>query len=456
MHRDALATRTVALLGALVFSAGLAAAASQPTPDRFLTDLERMGRYFEEHPELKTRRSTGWKPYNRAKWFSASRMADGRIASPKARWDAWEVKKEREGGRPDNATWFEIGPTNLSGRMISLAFHPTDPSIIYVGAASGGLWMTTDGGDTWTPKADQIPSIAIGGIGVSVHDPDIVVIGTGEGTLNFEAQFGVGILRSTDRGDTWNPTNVTYDVSVGNGFHFIEVNPLTGTMLAGDRIGMWRSTDDGATWTLVRPSGDYWDAEWKTGTNRVYTFGGGDTFGGNTLQVSTNDGVTWTSSMSGLPSSSSIGKAKLSVCRGTPSTVFAHLSSTSDYGTLGVYCSTNDGVTWSARNTSLNAARGQGWYNLTIAVDPNNPDRVILGGVENWGSSDGGVSFVEVGDGYGLGTDTALHWDHHVLEYEPGSNSNLWVGTDGGVWRSTDDGATWLSRREGINTYQIL
>lgn len=455
MTPAAMATRTILLLGALALSAGLGAAAPRPAPDGFLTDLDRMGRYFEEHPELKTRRSTGWKPYNRARWFSANRVENGRPVDPRVRWDAWEVRKEREGQRLDGAAWFEVGPTNLSGRILALAFHPTDPLTVYVGAASGGLWKTTDGGDTWTPKADAIPSIAIGGVGVSVRDPNIVVIGTGEGTINSDTQSGVGILRSTNGGDTWLPTNVTYDVSSSTGFHFLEVNPVTGTMLAGERDGMWRSTDDGMTWTRVRPSGEYFDAEWKAGTNRVYTIGGGTIWGGNTLQVSTDDGATWTTFGSGLPSASLIGKAKLSVCRGTPSTLFAHLCSSSDFSTLGVYRSTNDGATWSARNTSLNAARGQGWYNLTVAADPSNPDRVLIGGVENWGSSDGGLTFLEVGDGYGLGTQDALHWDHHVLEYEPGSDSNLWAGTDGGVWRSTDDGATWYSRREGINTYQF-
>lgn len=455
MSRDSLATHAAALLAALVLLAGLAVAASPPPPDRSLTDLERLSRYFEDHPELKTRRSTGWKPYNRAVWFTSSRMENGRPVSSQARWDVWEAKKERETRRLDNPAWFEIGPTNMSGRILALAFHPTDPATVYVGAASGGLWKTTDGGDTWAPKTDGIPSVAIGGVAVSVHDPSIVVIGTGEGTPNADSQSGVGILRSTDAGATWSPTNVTYNVNSDNGFHFIEVNPLNGTMLAGDRGGLWRSTDDGATWTRVRPSGDYFDAEWKTGTDRVYAFGGGSPWGGTTLQVSTDDGLTWAPSMSGLPSASSIGKAKLSVCRGTPSTVFVHLCSASSFGTLGVYRSTDDGATWSARNTTLNAAGGQGWYNLTIAVDPNNPDRVIVGGVENWGSRDGGATFLEVGDGYGLGTDNALHWDHHVLEYEPGSDSNLWVGTDGGIWRSTDDGGAWLSRREGIGTYQF-
>ena len=75
--------------------------------------------------------------------------------------------------------------------------------------------------------------------------------------------------------------------------------------------------------------------------------------------------------------------------------------------------------------------------------------------MENYLSTNGGLTFSETGDGYGLGTPTALHWDHHVALYEPGSNSNVWVGTDGGVWKSTNDGSDWFSRREGINTYQF-
>jgi hypothetical protein len=100
-------------------------------------------------------------------------------------------------------------------------------------------------------------------------------------------------------------------------------------------------------------------------------------------------------------------------------------------------------------------AGGQGWYNASIACDPNDVDRVIAGGVRAYGTSNGGQTFSIIGDGYGLGTETALHWDHHAAVYEPGSNSNVWVGSDGGVWKSTDDGDTWNSRREGIATYQF-
>ena len=190
--------RMHALAGAWLLSAAALAlspcppkASAEPTPagDRIVSDLDRLGRYFAEHPELKTQRGQGWNPYQRALWFhTPRRTADGRTPDPALRWAAWEEKRLREDalGR-GGATWFEVGPTNLSGRILSIAFDPMNSNVVYVGAASGGLWKTVDGGDTWTPQTDTLPTLAIGGVGVSINDPEIVVIGSGEGTPNADA-----------------------------------------------------------------------------------------------------------------------------------------------------------------------------------------------------------------------------------------------------------------------------
>ena len=450
------------ILGAfgLVAAFVLPAAAQAPTVE--LDSIEeddffvRMGEYFEAHPELKTQRSTGWKPYNRMKWFYDQRVVRGRPSTGADLWRAWEEKQAILASSPrSGGAWFELGPTNLSGRILAIAFDPNDADNVYVGAASGGLWKTTNGGDTWITTTDELPAIAIGGVVVHPFDSNVVLIATGEGTPNFGRVTGVGILKSTDAGLTWAQTSLTYAVNSGTAFHFMEANPFTGTILAGGNDGLWRSTDEGETWTEVNGSASYWDAKWKPGDpDRVYVTRGG-AFGPCNIRVSTNDGLTWSTLSSGLPTASSLGKSKLAVSAADPSVVYAHLTSSSNYSTVGIYRSTNDGATWSARNTSTNMAGGQGWYNASIAVDPDDIDRVIAGGVRCYGSSNGGTTFGIIGDGYGLGTETALHWDHHAVAYEPGSNSNVWVGTDGGVWKSTDDGASWASRREGMGTYQF-
>lgn len=455
------------LLPTLIAGAALLAASPIPAPaapgvpsDRAADArafFDHMDDYFDRHPELKERRGSGWNPYNRIKWLESPIFADGAPPTAEHRWALLEEAQRRAARHRSASAWFELGPVNLSGRILDVEFDPADPSIVYVGAASGGLWKSVDGGDTWAPITDLLPSLGIGGVQVSPLDSDVVLIGTGEGTPNFGRVGGVGVLKSTDAGATWNPTGLSFAVSSGSGFHFLEANPVTAVYLGGTDDGLYRSTDEGNTWTEVGGGGDWWDAVWEPGTSRVYTFGGGSSFGGgagNRIRVSTDDGLTWTSLTSGLPSPFNIGKSKLAIAASSPSTVFAHITSAGSYSTLGIYRSTDSGATWQLRGNH-DIAGGQGWYNASIAVDPDDPNVVIAGGIELWRSVNAGATFTEVGDGYGLGTDTAVHWDHHAILYEPGSSSALWVGTDGGVWRSTDDGVNWISRREGMGTYQF-
>ena len=122
-------------------------------------------------------------------------------------------------------SWFQLGPTCYSGRILDIEFHPLDLDIVYVGAASGGLWKSTDGGDTWSVLTDDLPNIAIGGIAVLPWDPEVVLIGTGEATTRMPGLFGQGIFKSTDGGETWNPTGLTFPPGSWSGFHLIELHP---------------------------------------------------------------------------------------------------------------------------------------------------------------------------------------------------------------------------------------
>ncbi len=308
---------------------------------------------------------------------------------------------------------------------------------------------------TYSTATDELPTLAIGAVAVLPWNTDIVLIGTGEGTGAGRGANGVGILRSTDGGATWDTTNVTSPVSESNGYCVIEANPSTHTILAGASDGLWRSTDDGLTWTQVKEGGTYYDVKWKPGDpNRVYTAkGSGAT--ANNVKVSTDDGLTWTKAGAGQPFGIDVGKTKIAVCPAAPDVIYANYTNSHTYQTLGIYRSDDNGATWDTVYAGPNMTGGQGWYNLTLAVDPNDVDRVIAGGVKLYPSTDGGVNFDSTGTGYGLGTGSSVHWDHHAITYEPGSDSIVWVGTDGGVWRSTDDGETWESRREGLVTYQF-
>jgi hypothetical protein len=453
----------LSLLGlGLLVGLGLAPAA-QAAPERtseqrLLDWFHDMDAFYAANPDLKHSPGSGWKPYNRAKWFTQQRMVDGQLPPVGARWRAWEVKRQREATLAPRATWFSLGPANFSGRILALEFDPTDAATCYAGGADGGVWKTTDSGASWTPISDELPSIAVGGIAVSPLDPNIVVIGTGEGTNNIDRVGGVGVLRSTDAGATWQTTSLSYAAlgyGGGHGFHFVEANPITGTIMAGAVDGIWRSSDNGDTWTNVRPNdlNDYYDLVWKPGDSNVCYAVKGDAGSGNGIKKSTNDGLTFANAGTGQPPSFEIGKSKLAMTAAQPTWVYAVYVYPAGGATRGVYRSTDEGGTWTAQNTTTNFTNEQGWYNLTLAVDPNNASTVICGGVPLFRSVNAGVTWGQVGS-----TPPAVHVDHHAIAYEPGSNTNVWVGNDGGVWRSTDDGATWPAGgnlNNGLITYQF-
>jgi photosystem II stability/assembly factor-like uncharacterized protein len=411
-----------------------------------------MERFYAAHPELRDQPGSGWKPFNRIKW-NIQRRLGGRLPEPQEVLHAWRIKRERQLGVSPRAGWFQLGPVNLSGRITTIEFHPTNPNVVYIGAASGGLWKSSDGGDTYTTATDQLPSLLIGAVAVLDQNPSVVLVGTGEGA---GGQSGVGIFKSTDSGATWQPTSLTFNLPSGHGFHHMEVNPLTGTILAGATDGLWRSTDQGDNWTRVMSGGHYYDVKCKPGEPaRMYTCRGRSGAGGNNVKVSTDDGLTWSAVGTGQPTPTLIGKTKIAVTPADPSVIYANYTRSDNHQTLGVYRSTDDGATWEARNTSTNMVNSQGWYNLTIVVDPDDRDRVIAGGVRMYESSDGGVTLTETHSVTALGNQTDVHWDHHAIAYEPGSTNDVWVGTDGGVWKSTDDGQSWNSRREGLPTFQF-
>lgn len=436
----------------------LAATPAAATPTGAELARERMRElesFFAGHPELQQPRGSMWKHFVANRWFLDNRTVNGVLPTAADRMLAWE---EREARLPlaanRDAGWFAIGPPNVSGRIVDLKFHPTDPRKVYAAAASGGVWISEDGGSTWRTTTDGLPSLAIGAVCVLPTNPDVVLAATGEGLNWSYVVFGVGIWKSTDGGETWAPTSLTHEITDNHGFHAMEANPITGTVLACANDGLWRSIDEGDTWSRVRSDGEYYDAKWQPGSATRVFAAKGNAASTNGIKVSNDDGLGWAAAGTGQPASSSISKTRLAVTPADPNAIYAHYGDKNSYGTLGIYRSLDGGTTWQARNTSLNISGGQGGYAVTIAVDPADPQRVIAGGIRVYLSTDGGVNFAETGPGNPLGDETAVHWDHHAVAWEPGSTENLWVGTDGGPWRSTDSGATWSPRRDGLITTQ--
>lgn len=429
-------------------------AASPPPGDR-------LGRWFAEHPEARNRAGNGWNPYNRALWLFESRRSPSGVDPAAARATAWSAVS-RSRTRAAGGTWFSTGSTGRSGRCTDLAFDPTDANVVYVATAGGGVWKTTDGAATWTPLTDGLASPAIGAVAVLPWAPNTVLAGTGEGTLpgfaDMSSPFGQGLVRSTDGGASWHDTNLTASLANVNGFHVITANAASQVILAGTVFGLWRSTDDGATWTQVGSGNDYFDVKWKPDDpNVVYASKGVNPFlppgADQGVRISTDGGLTFAPAGTGQPSGG-IGKTKLAVSAANPDVVYAHYVDINTFGTLGIYRSTDAGATWSVRSVT-NIGGSQGWYDLVAVADPDDADVLITGGVVLHRSTDGGATFEAVSGGLAGGGVSVPHADNHRGRYEPGDPDALWVCTDGGPYRTTDNGTTWLRKSEGLITFEF-
>ena len=409
--------------------------------------LDEMGRYYDEllpdtRPE--TVAGSGYKPFKRYEWFMETRLGDAADLPVGGRLAAWESLKGMEQERGGFPSWFQLGPTNVAGRCLAIAVDPTDSNVVYAGFASGGIWKTTDGGANWTPLGDDLPSMSVSAIAIDESNPSTLWIGTGEGWGNVDAIHGVGILKSTDGGLTWNTTGFTYAIAAGLDVFRLEYEETTGVLLAAVENGLWRSDDGAATFTEVMESGSWPDVKLKPGTtDTYYAISRGWTGQGG--YKSTDTGLTWTLMEGGAPTTS-VTNGRLAVSPANPAYVYWSF----DINGTGIrfYRSTDSGATWTLRSTqSHDGSFGQGWYDLTITVDPQNAETVWSGGVELYRSTNGATSFSQIAGN--------VHVDHHEGVFDPSDPERMWVGSDGGVYLSTNGGTSYIPRNAGLVTLQF-
>jgi hypothetical protein len=352
--------------------------------------------------------------------------------------------------------WTSIGPAPLdapggpfSGRVSALAVDPTNSAVVYLGAADGGVWKTTDGGLHWTPMTDSQPSLSVGAIALDPTNPSIVYLATGEGNGSGDNFPGVGILKSTDGGQTW--TNIQGPF-VGQFIGSIAVDPSNPQIVLATAFvlpfasELFRSTDGGMTWT-GNQNLTFTSVLFDPSHPGVAYAGGVDT--SFAVFKSTDDGVTWTAieHVSGTT-----GRTKLTL---SGSTLYAAFGSNCapasciDGATL--VKSTDGGTTWAQLNPPTNSqfCPGQCTYGLTIAVSPTNPNLVFFGAINQIHSSDGGTTWID---------DTALHVDYHAQAFSA-DGAKLYVGNDGGAWSTNNPSAgasvTWTNLNATLATLQF-
>ncbi len=350
------------------------------------------------------------------------------------------------------APWTTAGPSNIGGRVTCIALHPTNPSIIYMGAATGGGWKSTDNGGTWTNIFTQ--SYSIGSILLDPMDPEIVYLGTGEGNPGGVAIYpGNGIWRSTNGGQTWTNLGLINTGQLGN----IAIHPSSPSRIFVSALGryrsrtqergIYRSTNSGAAWERVLFVNDTTGAcdllidpsnpnrilagMWTRYRPITYSVISSAVSG---LFLSTDGGDTWAQVTNGFPNNTSnIGRISLAASPSQPGTMFAIVSNGT--GVMGVFKSTTSGDSWTTVSTSTFNNEGQAWYNTVIAVHPTDPNYLLLGLTNFYRSTNGGTTWV--------GSGGTMHVDHHAIAFDMNTPTRVVVGNDGGVFTSITTGTSW-------------
>lgn len=327
------------------------------------------------------------------------------------------------------------GNAPATGRVVGIAPHPTIANICYIAAASGGLWSTINGGQTWTPLSATMNTHNCGAIALDPTNPNILYLGTGEYQTGSP---GDGLYRVDINAGTW--VRIGTASQVGNSISGIAVDPLDPQVIhvTGTR-GYVRTTNGGATWTLGISGSCSSLALNTTDPNIVYAARNGDA-----IYRSPNKGQNFTKRNTGIDNTP-VRRIVIAISKTSPSTLYAAFVDSSN-GLQGFYSTNTEGDTWTKKAGTPDFPYPQGSYDLFVGVDPTNANRVFAGGVDpryaDAGvirSIDGGNTWDEISAGPAGGQ---LHPDHHVIAFGPGV---IWEGSDGGIQKSLDGGESWIN-----------
>jgi len=417
-------------------------------------DLYIPGNPYDNAPETTRDRNS----FNRERWFYEQRMyPDNKLPD-----DAYSnslkqrnVLRQSQGYLFDGRnTWVNIGPTsgtyftygNISSRITTVKYDPVNPSTIYLGAAFGGVWKSTDGGTTWLPKMNDEVSLSSGSIAVDPNNSNIIYYGTGEATYSGASYYGRGLLKSTNGGESW----VNYPIGSVSLTYVsrIVIRPGAGNELLaalGNRSslgvsgGLFRSTDAGVTWNALI-SGRCDDVVFSPDGSKAYVIGSGTGY-----RVSTDGGATFNSNTSLTPAT----RNHIAISKSSPNILFAAVHSGS---TISVFKSTDSGNNFSPAASGTNFSGSQAWYDFYMHINPFDPEYAYVGSIDIWRTTNGGTSFQNITNGYAGGN---VHVDQQNLEFHPTNSNELLSVNDGGIWKSIDRGNSWTNLNTTLTLTQF-
>jgi photosystem II stability/assembly factor-like uncharacterized protein len=379
---------------------------------------------------------------------------------------------------PGGNNWVPLGPKAIpagqalggarvvvTGRVSGIVQDPTNANNIYVAAARGGIWKTSDGGVTWTPMSDNAASLAIGALAIAPSNALVLYAGTGEGNILFyasnyplnslnESYSGSGVLTSSDGGVTWAVQGAT--VFTGACFYKLAVYPTdANTAFGATSQGLYRTTDAGSHWTQMTNGLPAISTAVIAATDVMFDPTTPTTayvaFWGSGIYKTTNANAAnplWAQLAGGLPTTG-LGRISVGMSPTSPLTLYALIATSSDV-LDGLYVSYNGGASWASIAVATSVITVYGAYTSNVAVDISTPDVVYLSGLSLYKAVKSGTTWTVTDIGQ------AIHADNHAFASHPTNHLVIYAGNDGGVYKSSDGGATWDdSFNEGLTITQF-
>jgi photosystem II stability/assembly factor-like uncharacterized protein len=358
--------------------------------------------------------------------------------------------------------WRNIGPANMGGRVSSVVGIPSPSRTFFVAAAAGGIWKTTNAGTTFRPVFDDQPCVSMGELAIAPSDTQQVWAGTGEEDSRNTISPGCGVFKSTDGGLTWTRMGLEKSGAIGRivvhptNPEIVYVAALGQPWAANPERGLYKTTDGGKTWRLVKFISDQagfvdivmdptnpdvlFASSWQRVRGPYFLNSGGP---GGGLWKTTNGGQTWTEVEGGGFPETTKGRIGLAIAASDHNVIYALVEadtapnpkpakdSAAQTRPSGLYRSADGGATW----TKMNANDVRPFYYSQVRVDPTDPNRVYWSSTPVNYSNDGGKTIGNATQG--------IHVDHHAMWIDPADANHMIVGDDGGISQTWDKGGNW-------------
>jgi photosystem II stability/assembly factor-like uncharacterized protein len=358
-------------------------------------------------------------------------------------------------------SWLSMGPFNIAGRIRAMDIAPTTSSVMYAGSAGGGVWKSTDRGVRWRLLDELLPNLRIGAVAVDPFFHDRVLAGCGEGYVAWQggAAWGRGIYATIDGGENWRLLPSTDRAEFAYVFD-VTFDPFQrNTVIASTASGIWRSPDAGNTWTRVlhRPFSLFSAMVVFSQTQPGVAYAGVEAVG---VYRTMDHGLSWSGPLTDGMDVRDFSRVVVAAAPSDGRILYAAFTG-NDEQCAGMFRSNDGGESWQRAAIPRNELNGdtymgfQGRYNSSLAVHPGNPDVVWAGGIDLYRSNDGGRSWRQMSNWFRFQTYPYVHADIHAIIFDPHYPETILAATDGGLFVTTDGGASFVERSAAMVTVQF-